>query len=403
MLSADQRVLIIADRVEFAQQILQRLIEEGISSCYVDRAQFLQLQSRTDADVLDWPTHQAFALTSAFAARADVNASLNLQHWSLLVFLDTPYAATQRWIESLQRDQARVIWKLRPGYDVSALPSAEWCVDHMTLREAIQDQGMPEDTSPHMTIQLVSFEPTEAELVVWGLIDELVSVTKEGAAGTMANTLRARWSSSPASLEIGLRRVEHALKWQWPLWVEAAEDGDDFEEPVSNSNIVGNQTNALNLVQECLTALDDLGTDRKLQSLVDQLRNQDRSQSTCVFVRYRDTATYVYSALEDEGLPCLLVHGGMSNIDINGQVRRVVQEPGHVLVMTTAMLRANFDLRSVRHMVLYDAPASPDVMSQTLARFHLYGQPPLRLTVVGDRHSVVRAAELVEQASQFAV
>lgn len=396
-----QRVLIITDRVEFAQQFLQRLIEEGITSCFVDRAQFLQLQSRTDADTPEWTAHQAFALTAALATRSDVAASLKIQHWDLLVFLDTTYAATHRWVESLHGSHTRIIWKLRPGYDVSALQRSEWYIDQMSMRDVLESRGMPGKSNLHLTIRLSALEPSEGELVVWGLIAELVQATKGSSAEHTAATLQARWSSSPASLENGLRRVEHALTWQWPLWDEATEDGDELVAEASSTTDIRSKAKALALIKECLVALDELGPDRKLQALIDLLRQHKTSRSTCVFVRYRDTATYVHSALEDQSLPCVLVHGGMPPIDIKERLHRALQEPGQVLVMTTAMLSTGLDLRQVRDLVLYDSPATVEVMSQTLARFYLHAQQPLQITVVGDQHSVRRAADLVEQASQF--
>lgn len=398
-----QRVLIITDRVEFAQQFLQRLIEKQISSCFVDRAQFLQLQSRTDADTPEWPAHQAFALTTALATRADVAASLKIQHWDLLVFLDTTYAATHRWVEALHSTQTRIIWKLRPGYDMAALQPSEWYIDQMSMREVLESRGMPGKSNLQLTVRLSAPEPSEGELVVWGLIAELVQATKGSSAEHMAATLKARWSSSPASLENGLRRVEHALTWQWPLWDEATEDADELLTEASSTIDVRSKAKALALTKECLAALDELGADRKLQALIDLLKQHEPSTATCIFVRYRDTATYVHSALEDLDLPCILVHGGMQPTDIKGQLNRTLQERGQVLVMTTAMLSAGFDLRKIRNLVLYDAPANIYVMSQTLARFHLHAHDPLYVTVVGDRYSVVRGAEVVEQASQYAV
>lgn len=402
-LATHERVLIVTERIEIAQQFLQRLNNADVPSCFVDRAQFLRLQSSADTDSSNWPLFQVFALTSALAAKPDVAASLQRQRWDLLLLLDTTHTTTQQWVDDLQKANTRVLWKLRPGYDLSTLQSAEWTIDHMTIREAVLDRGLPGGDHPRMEVRIEMFEPSAAEMVVEAFIDQIIQVTKGTSAGRMASTLRTRWLSSPASLESGLRRVENALNWQWPLWDEVSEDVEGDAAEQAGSFGAGDKVHGLKLVNECLAALDELGTDNKLQRLVIQLKSRGEPQSTCVFVRYRDTATYIHSALEDEGLSCVLVHGGMPPSEVNYGVYRFLQESGQVLVMTTAMLTANFDLRPVRNLVLYDAPATTDVMSQTLARFHLHVQPPLCVTVIGDRYSAMKAAEVVEQASQFVV
>jgi hypothetical protein len=401
-LGTHTRVLLIADRVEFAQQFLYRLRETNSPSCFVDRSQFLQLQSAAGSDSMPWSGYQVFALTAAMAEKVDVAASLRKQHWDLVLFLDTTFSTTQRWIGDLQRATTRVLWKVRPGYDISNLDNTEWSIDYLTTREAVQDHGLSGSDIPKMEVRIEMFEPQASELVLFALIEKVIQTTKGTSAERMANILHNRWLSSPASLESGLRRVETALNWQWPLLDDVLEDAD--EDVVEPSNAFGatDNTKALQLVKECLEVLDELGIDNKLRRLVDYLNGRSAKQSTCVFVRYRDTATYLHSALEDAGLPCALVHGGMSTAEVLAGLHRFLKESGQVLVMTTAML-VGTDLRSVRDLVLYDAPATFDVMSQMLARFHLFGSSPLRVMVIGDTYSAKRTAELIERAAQFVV
>lgn len=70
--------------------------------------------------------------------------------------------------------------------------------------------------------------------------------------------------------------------------------------------------------------------------------------------------------------------------------------------MTTAML-LGMDLRDVRHLVLYDPPASTEVMATLLARFHLVGVPQLNVSVVAEEGAATSVIDLVETASKFVV
>lgn len=395
------RVLLIADRVEYAQQFLYRLSETNNPSCFVDRAQFLQLQSATGSDSTAWPGFQVFALTASLAAKDDVAVSLRRQHWDLVLLLDTTLSTTQRWVDDLQRTATRVLWKVSPGYDISNLDKTEWTINSLTIREVLQDRGLPGGDFMQMKVRIEMLEPQDPELVVADLIEKIIQTTKETSAKRMATTLRARWSSSPASLESGLRRVETALNWQWPLLDDVLEDADeDVAEPL-NAFAETDKTKALQLIKECLEALDDLRVDNKLQRLINHLNSRSAQQFTCVFVRYRDTATYLHSSLEDAGLLSVLVHGGMSSAEVYKELRRFLLD-GQVLVMTTAMLIGT-DLRAVRDLVLYDPPATFGVLSQVLARLHLFESPPLHVMAIGDPDSAKRAADLIEQAAQFVV
>jgi hypothetical protein len=396
------RVLLIADRVEFAHQFLYRLKDTGVPSCFVDRDQFLHLQTFYGSELTPWPGSQVFALTAGLALKDDVAASLRRQHWDLVLLLDTNFATTQRWAVGFQVEPTRVLWKARPGYDLSNLDKTEWSVDHVTIREVVSERDHYGSDSLRLIVSCTVIEPEASEVIVAVLIEELIQSTKGTKAEGLANTLRTRWLSSPASLESGLRRVEAALNWQWPLFDEIPEDPDEDVVEVSNAFGASDKSKALQLVKECLEALDELVVDNKLRSLVHHLRERSTRNSTCIFVRYRDTATYLTSALEDEGLSCVLVHGGMSTAEVYARQHDFLQTKDQVLVMTTAML-VGTDLREIRDLVLYDAPATLDVLSQMLARFHLFESSPLRVTLIGDSYGVNRTHNLIAEAAQFVV
>jgi hypothetical protein len=395
-----QRVLVVADRNELVQQFIYRQQSTGISACAVDRYTYRQLQSEVDADSLNWRGNQVYALTSSLALQPDVAFNIQRQTWDLLIFLDTTSSATAKMVDGLAINAARVLWKLRPGSDRFSLDSTIWAIDHLTVGELIHDRGLGKGEAPSVVIRIHTGELSVSELLVARLVDELVKATKGTSAERLAASLQTRWLSSPAALESGLRRLESELSTQWPLWDASAEDTERDLPPETDSFGRGDFSVALRIVKECIGALDGLHSDPKLDSLLDHLRNRDPKESIAVFVRYRDTGAYLHAALEDERVPCVLVHGAMPASEVSSRIDRFLQESGQVLVMTTAMLIGT-DLRNVRNLVLFDVPASREAMSHLLARFHLIGLPQLRVTVIADHQTATKTVDLIAQAGQF--
>lgn len=396
-----QRVLVVADRQELMRQFINFRQSHKVSVCSVDRYTYRQMQSTLDASSPIWTASQIYVLTSSLASQSDVTLSLQRQPWDLLIFLDTTNALTSRLVESFSTYATRVLWKLRPGADPFSLDANIWTINHLTVGELSRDRGLPASEAPYVVIRTLSNEPTDQERSVANLIDELIAMTKGTSAERLTTSLRARWISSPAALESGLRRLEAEISTQWPLWETSAEDSEEDLPPDMDSQNAGDPSVAQRIVKECIGALDALPSDWKLENLLDYLRSRDSEQSTTIFVRYRDTGAYLLAALEDQGVPCILVNGAMPNTDVRLRMQRFLEEPGQVLIMTTAMLVGS-DLSRVRNLVLYDAPASREVMSQLLAKFHLIGLPQLHVTVIADQWTAHRTADLIQQAGQFA-
>ena len=399
-LGPTDRVLVIADRNDLVQQFIHRQQSVAISACAVDRYTYRQLQSAVAADSPNWRGSQIYALSSSLASQSDVANSLQQQKWDLVILLDIPASAIAKFVDDMLTEATRVVWKLRPGSDSSSLDQRIWAIDHVTVSELIRDQGLLEVEPTSTEIRIHAEEPSALELEVDRLIEKIVIASKETSANRLAMSLRTRWLSSPAALESGLRRLESELRTQWPLWDVSVEDAEGDLSMEASSLSAGDSSVALQAVKECISALDGLDNDSKLGNLLNLLRSRNLQQSIGIFVRYRDTGVYLHAALEDERVPCVLVHGAMSAAEINSRMHFFLQQPGQVLVMTTAML-VGADLRAVRNLVLYDARASREGMSQLLAKFHLVGMPQLHVTVIADPLTAAKTADLIKQAGQF--
>lgn len=401
-LDSSQHVLVVADRYELAQQFVYRLESRGVAARVIDRYAYRQLQSQTGADWPAWDGLQVFALTASLATQSDVLPSLGRQSWDLVLLLDTSSAVASRFVGGITNPGRRVLWKLRPGSDASKVDLGEWALDHLSIGDLVAAKGLPESAVPPVAIHITSVRPSAAEETVSSLVGDLIQASRGTGAERLASSMRARWMSSPAALESGLRRLEARLATEWPLW-DSFVDEAEYESPPERQYERGADLTAIHrAIRSCLTALDNVDSDSKLRSLVEQLRSRDASQPTAVFVRYRDTGAYLQSSLEDLKVQSLFIHGAMAPPEIDLRMNEFLQRPEGLLVMTTAMLVGS-DLRKVRTLVLYDPPASREVMAQVLAKFHVLGLPQLHVNVVGDERAAHSTIDLIEQAGRFVV
>lgn len=401
-LDRSQRVLVVADRYELAQQLVHRLDSRGVPARVIDRYAYRQLQSQTSTERSTWNGLQVFALTASLATQVDVLPSLGQQTWDLVLLIDTSTAVTSRVVDSISKPGGRVLWKLRPGSDAGKVDIGHWALDHLSTSDLLADKGLPESAVPPVAIDITSVRPSAAEETVSSLVGDLIEASRGTGAERLAMSLRARWMSSPAALESGLRRLEAHLATEWPLW-DSSVDEADYESPPERLHQRGADLTAIHrAITACLVALDSVESDSKLRGLVQQVRSRDAAEATAIFVRYRDTGAYLHSSLEDLGVRSLFVHGALAPAEIDTQMNDFLQGSGGILVMTTAMLVGS-DLREVRNLVLYDPPASREVMAQVLAKFHVVGLPQLHVHVVSDERSAHSTIDLIEQAGRFVV
>lgn len=399
-IDSSQRVLVVADRYELAQQFVYRLESRGVPARVIDRYAVRQLQSQAVADRPTWDGLKVFALTASLATQMDVLSSLGRQEWDLVLLLDTSSAVTSRIVGGITSPTGRVLWKLRPGSDANKVDLGEWALDHVSLGDLLAAMGLPSSAVPPVAIHITSVRQSSTEEAVSSSLADLIDVSRGTGAERLASSMRARWISSPAALESGLRRLEAHLGTEWPLW-DPSLDEAEYEFPSERQYQRGADLTAIHrAIKSCLGALDMVESDSKLRGLVEQLRSRDASQATAVFVRYRDTGAYLQSSLEDLRVQSLFVHGAMAPAEIDRRMNEFLQRPGELLVMTTAMLVGS-GLSKVRNLVLYDPPASREVMAQVLAKFHVVGLPQLHVSVVTDELAAPLTIDLIEQAGRL--
>jgi len=395
-----QRVLVIADRYELMHQIVFQLKAAGVTAQVVDRYAYRQLQSEAGGEAMNWRGSRVFALTASLASQTDVLPILARQQWGLVVLLDTSTAVTARLSGCITSATTHMLWKLRPGSDVASVDTGQWVLNRVSVSELASAKGLSTAEVPSIAIHVLSVQASVSEGRVLSSVEYLIKVSRGTSGERLATSMRARWMSSPAALESGLRRLKARLGADWPLWSTEADDADE-EGPHDGESALGGDLAAVHeAIRSCFSELDRLDSDSKLRCLVDQLRTRESSQSTAVFVRYRDTGSYLQAALEDLKVPSILIHGAMTTSEIYSRMREFLEQRGVVLVMTTAML-AGADLRTIRNLILYDPPASREVMSQLLARFHVVGMPQLHVSVVTDPREANWMVGLIKEASQF--
>jgi hypothetical protein len=305
-LDENWRTLVIADRQDLAQQFAQRQNRTEVQTCVIDRFTYRALESRNGGTSSNWDASRVYVLTSAMASQEDIATSLQRQHWDLLILIDTTISTSQKLIDSLSVNVKKVLWKLRPGSDPSAIDTSSWDIDYLSVRDLMRQQGIPDSEGPSVTVRVHERKYSAPEFEVSALIEQLIRATKGTSVERLTTSMHTRWLSSPAALENGLRRLESDLRTEWPLWNASVEDFDGIDFPIEKNALTkGDPTLPLSIIRSCIDLLDDLQVDPKLNNLLEHLRNCDPKESAVVFVRYRDTGVYLQAALEDERIPSL--------------------------------------------------------------------------------------------------
>lgn len=202
-------------------------------------------------------------------------------------------------------------------------------------------------------IRSIRFRRSPGEIAIILKVEELArELQLEGGGSLVARNLVLRALSSPVALERTLRSIQ--ARSQSPSMAESPWSGslDSVWGEGWSSGLVEGSTPAgadrlkdaliakVDAVAEILRAIDELGEDKKLDSLVELLGDRSGgggpNRKVCVIATYRDTADYLREGLAARDIEASLGTGSSGGAE-EGVVDRFRAEGG-VLVATAASL-----------------------------------------------------------------
>lgn len=376
------RVLLLAPAALQAQ-FMQMLNEASIRSLPVDRYQFREmLDSRAEAEF--WPRGVVAVVSLDFAKLPDILDRLAEPRWDLVIVDEVHRSMTGARGEVLRRVGAsaeRVVLAtaselaLTDVFPGEVATTVEW-----RRNRIVNHDGTLLDALPRPLLHEIFFSLSPGELSLLNTVGDLLQLREVGTPhrNVTANSMLRCFQSSPAALEHSLQRLAEGLQAQSDLDDPLGESEDDLPEDESNVRMEPNaEANVAEIARRALKQMEEIGGDSKLRAfdeLLTRLNEVERpSGRICVLTEYLGTLYYLAAEIEDRGIACQLLHGGMVADDRKGALA-LFSSAGGILVATTAVMVEGFDLPAVTDLVLYDMPRSKVALQGVLGRFDRFGR-----------------------------
>ena len=375
------RVLLLSPAALRAQFMLM-LSQANIHSLLVDRYQIREmLDSMTEGEF--WPCGVVAVVSMDFAKLPDILARLAETCWDLVIVDEVHRSMTGARTEVLRRVGAsaeRVVLAsaseitLNNVFPGEVATTVEWRRNKITNHD-----GTLVDTLPRPLLHEINFSLAPGELCLLSTVRVLLQLRELGTPNRnmTANSMLRSFQSSPAALEHSLQRLAQGLEVQREL-DDLLEESEDERHEVwldvqTDRDSAGKVAET---ARQALQQLEEICDDSKLGAFGDLLAQLNevgmQPRRTCVLTNYLSTLYYLAAEIEDQGIACQLLHGGMS-AEERQAVLAQFSNKGRVLAATTAMLQG-FELPEVTDLVLYDIPSSKIALQVIFARFDRFGR-----------------------------
>jgi hypothetical protein len=366
----------------------------------VDRFAYRELLDKA-AGQEPWPKGSVVILSLDFAKQEDIADSLVHSEWDLLMVDE---------VHNARGERARLLVALLPKAKRAILATA---VQATAIRDLAPDativQWLPNDIRDVSGNPIATFAVSEVTEHVFGLHEtesRLRAVVAEPSpianlphGELMVNLLLRSLDSSPAAMERALRTLaERASRSA----VVADEPEADESEHLAIENITDNREQITTFVERCLTLLEDVEHDSKLDAFRGLFQNIRATSpgAALVVCNFVSTVYYLVAELEQVGVPSLTLHGEMGFDERLNTLRSFSMQPG-TMIGTAGALAAGFDLSTVKHLIFYDVPQRQDVLQNLLGRVNRIGRKDslyVHVLLRGDDAQLHTAAGAIREA-----
>ena len=376
------RVLLLAPAA-LGAQFMWMFSETNTRSLFVDRYQFREMRDSTGQGEF-WPRGMVSVLSLDFAKLPDILDRLTEARWDLVIVDEVHRSMTGRRAEVLRRvggsAQCLVLATASDVVLTDVFPDEMATTVEWQRNRIVHYDGTLLDTLPPPLLHEVLFTLLPAELSLLDTMEDLFSIRKVGTPHSKViaeSTLRC-FQSSPAALEHSLQRLAEGLQAPSDLDDPLGELTDEL--PEGGSDVQTDQSSKetiAEIAKRALRQMGEIGGDSKLSAFGELLTKINAagmpSGRICVLTEYLDTLYYLGAEIEDRGIVCQLLHGGMATED-RRHAWAMFDSAAGILVATTVAIVEGYDFASVTDLVLYDLPRSRIALQQVLGRFDRFGR-----------------------------
>ncbi len=402
------RVLVLSPKM-LTYQTHYHLESVGLQTDLVDRFRFRAMEDTAPSSEPVWREGGIYLLGTDFAKQDDIATSLCSVEWDLLIVLESHQirGKKEQMVKRLVKKSPRlrvILWTLPGVGDLPKLGIEPW--KHSTVRqnEVVDAKGRRIFDLPAPVVRVVEVARDPAEGRLRDAVAEVLQLLNlaKDPQRILGMIIENSMHSSLAALEEVLRRTRNSLAHGKVAMIPNFDDDDETDvdnvpslEPADNSALLA-------ALQKCLTEIESISDDTKLDKLARMLTNDGKDgivpRSSCILTKYSSTLDYVYSALDELGFATIALRA-TKDFDFKLQEIEECKKYEGILISTIAALEG-ISLPNIESLVLYDLPSSPLVLRQILGRFQRYGRAvPLTISVFSDQVRIDMLRDILRENS----
>ena len=360
------RVLILTPPV-LPEFFAERFRREHVPHILGSRLKFRELLDSGDGE-MSWPFGAITVMSVDVARQADILESLEQLEWGLVIVDEAQYFSGLRAnvVRKVGRQGTRIVMASAVEFDISKVCGPE-------RREVVEWRlGGPDRVRLGAIVSELEFVLSTDEKRICDGVDALLGdPTSSPMESDSFVTVFARASeSSPAALENSLRNLMSDGGVGSGTVLDPDNSSDEMVVKVAGERRLSQMpADYRDHLLDILHQIERLQTDSKLNALGDFLEGREirkQNMRVCVLTAFASTAYYLGAGLEDRGLACLFLLGGVPAEEALDTVSSFEEGKG-VLVASHAALKG-FEL-AVTNLIFYEMPSAPTATRLILPRF----------------------------------
>jgi superfamily II DNA or RNA helicase len=374
--SASARVLMLAPNSMMAEHFAQKIQEGGADAISVDKRRFRELAASAPKGGALWPSGRVIVISVDIAKQEDVAQAIIETSWDLIIWDEAHriVGLRKQLLELLLRigvaSRLLLLTATPDGLSIDGLDVTTW--ERNGIAPAVQK-----------SLCTVEYERHPDEVVALTALTDFILCLPETAEGRLlAGSLQDSASSSYSALENLIFLIGSAERFREIR--NFLSNGQMSEETQSNAPSI----ETVVVWSKVLESLDAISVDSKLEALksilLQQIAYSDQvSRRVCILTAFKDTASYIQSALRDFDVSIECIHEGTT---LEGRYRAESHFLGGdvVLILTDAAAQ-DLELREADFLIHYDLPREDLQFEMRVGQFDTVSRTkPLAMCVLHD-------------------
>lgn len=377
----DARVLVLGPTA--LQSEMQLVLDQrGVDSLIVDRFRFREMQEATKTVKAPFGAGRVFLMSTEFANRDDIRASLGSVQWTLIVVREAHRilgGKREGMVRHLVEGspEVRLLLLTIPGIErIPHYGIQRWSETDLRRQDVTDAAGRQIFGARASVLRQLKYRLSEDEQLLRSeILDSVRLVQSEnGGPHLLTHMFERAFRSSPSAVEAALRRLRNRLSHP-DTGTLVLDDGAELSELATVSAKA--TTAVLERLEACIETLDSVEEDSKRhvfeRLFAEKLGKTSMPLAMCIFTEFQATVHYLQAVLDELGIESRAFHGAMSESE---QLQAIHQFRGRggVLIATNVVWSRGAELGAVDSLVLYDVPRSEMVQRQLLGRFNRLGR-----------------------------